>query len=111
MIFMGIQEDCRVQITRMNELGRVMARGQTNVDRVGCSGGSIIVFKSLSKRMRGNAHDRIHLRIKIVWPPQGLDGNAVLLYFVDCSFEVLFANKAQESTKIVRPAKYPRRQN
>src|SRR5882724_8359398 len=95
----------------MNELGRVMARGQTNMNRVGCSGGSIVVFQSLSKRIRGNAHDRIHLWIKIMWPPQGLDGNAVLLDFVDCSFEVLFANEAQESAKIVCPAKHPRRQN
>ena len=109
MIFMGIHEDCRVQITRMDELGCVMARGQTNVDRMGCSGGSIIVFQSLSKRMRGNAHDRIHLRIKIMWPPQGLDGNAVLLDFVDCPFEILLADKGQESNKVVRSPQHPGR--
>jgi hypothetical protein len=111
MILMGIQEGCRVQIARVNELGRVVAGGQANMDRVRCPGGPVVVFQSLSKRMRRDAHDRIYLGIKILRPSQGLDGNAVLLDFVDCSVEVLFANKTQESAQIVRTAKHSRRQN
>src|SRR5258708_32607202 len=101
----------RVNSAPMNEFGCVVARRQANMDRVLCSGGSIVVFQPLAKRMRGYAHNRIRLRIKIMRPAQGLDGNTVFLDFVDRAFEVLFANKAQEPNEVVRSAKKSRRQD
>src|SRR5690349_11970527 len=84
---------CRIRISQMNELRRVVSWRQTNMDRMSSSGSSIIVFEPLAKGVGGDADDRIHLRIKIIRTTEGLHGNAVFLDLVDCSFKVLFANK------------------
>ena len=72
---------------------------------------SIIIFEPLSQGMSGDAYNGVHLRIKRFRAPQGVNRNAVLLDFVDGSFEVLFANKRQEPNVVVRPPEYPGRQN
>ena len=71
---------------------------------------SIIIFEPLSQGMSGDAYNGIYLRIKRFRAPQGVHRNAVLLDFVDGSFEVLFANVRQNPDVVVRPPKYPRRQ-
>ncbi len=71
---------------------------------------SIIVFEPLSQGMSGDADNGVHLRIKRFRAPQGVNRNAVLLDFVDGSFEVLFANVRQNPDVVVRPPEYPRRQ-
>src|SRR5580692_9531210 len=40
-----------------------------------------------------------------------MDGNAVLLDFVDGAFEILFANKRQQSSRVVRPPEHVGRQD
>lgn len=81
------------------------------MDQMAFSGGAIIILEPLPQRMRCDTDDRIHLRVKVMGPAQGLHGNAVLFDFVDRSFEVLFANKAQKSNKIVRSAQHAGGQN
>src|SRR5216683_2664684 len=60
--------------------------------------------------MSSDADNGIHLRVKGFRAPQGVNRDAVLLNFVDGSFEVLFANKCQKSNVVVRPPEYPGRQ-
>jgi hypothetical protein len=61
--------------------------------------------------MRRDAYNRIHLRIKIMRPAEGLNRNVVLLDLRGGSLEVLFANKGQKADKIVRSAEHSRVQN
>ena len=75
------------------------------------AGASIIIFEPLSQGMSGDADNGIHLRVKGFRTPQGVNRDAVLLDFVDGSFEVLFANKCKEPNVVVRPPEYPGRQN
>jgi len=84
-----------------------MAWRQANVDRVLRAGVAIVFLQPLAQRMSRDSHDGIDLWIKIGGPPQGLDGNAVLFDLVDGSFEVFFADEAQEPDKIIRPAQDP----
>ena len=63
----------------------------------------IIFFQPLPQAVRGDADNGIYLRVKRFRAPKGVHRNAVLLDFVDCSFEVLFANKSQKPNKVVRP--------
>ncbi len=60
--------------------------------------------------MSGDADNGIHLRVKGFRAPQGVHRNAVLLDFVNGSFEVLFTNERQKSNVVVRPPEYPGRQ-
>jgi len=88
-----------------------VARGQTDTNGMLCSGGSIVVVQALSQRMRGDAYNRIHLRIKIMRSTQGLNRNVVFLNLCGGPLEVLFANKGQKADKIVRSAEHSRVQN
>jgi len=81
------------------------------MDRMFRARAPIVVFEPFSQRMSRHADNSIHLRIKRFWPSQGLHGDGVLLDFVNCSFEVLFTYKCQNSSMVVRPAEYARRQN
>ncbi len=58
--------------------------------------------------MRSYANNGIQLRIKRLGAAKRVYRNAVLFDFVDCSFEILFANKGQKSHKVVRPPEYTR---
>src|SRR6266478_1569390 len=60
--------------------------------------------------MSGDADNGIHLRVEGFRAPQGVNRNAVLLDFVNGSFEVLLANKCQKSNVVIRPSEYLRRQ-
>src|SRR5437879_4901387 len=87
-----------------------MARGQANMNRAFCPAASIIIFKAFSKSVSSDADNGIYLWVKRFRPPQRVNCNAVLLDFVDGSFEVLFTNKRQKSNVVVRPPEYPGRQ-
>ena len=101
----------RFQVACMNELGNVVAGGQANMNGMFRPGASIIIFEPLSQCMRSDADDSIHLRIERFRAPKGVHRNAVLLDFVDGSFEILVANKCQKSKRVVGPPEYPRRQD
>jgi hypothetical protein len=95
----------------MNELGDVVAGGQTNMNGMVRAGASIIIFEPLSQCMCSYANNGIQLWIKRLWAAQRVHRNAVLLDFVDGSFEVLLANKSQKANKVIRPTEYARRHN
>jgi hypothetical protein len=76
-----------------------------------CAGASIIIFEPLSQCMSSYPNNGIQLWIKRLWAAKRVHGNAVLLDFVDGSFEVLFANKSQEPNEVIRSTEYTRRQN
>jgi hypothetical protein len=75
------------------------------------SGASIVIFEPLAQGMSSNADNGIHLRVKRFRTPKGVHRYAVLLDFVDRSFEILLANKCQKSDGIVRPPENARRQD
>ena len=101
----------RFQVACMNEFGNVVAGGETDLNCMFRSGASIVIFEPLSQGMSSDADDGIHLRVKRLRAPKGVHRNAVLLDFVDGSFEILFANKCQQSSRVVRPPKYVGRQD
>jgi hypothetical protein len=101
----------RSQVAGVNEFGNVVARGETDLNGMFRADASIVIFEPLSQGMSGNADDGIHLRVKGFRTPKGVHGNAVLLDFVDSSFEIFFANKCQQSNGIVCPPKYTGRQD
>src|SRR5580658_7129218 len=101
----------RFQVACMNELGNVVAGGQTNMNSMLCPGASIIVFEPLSQCMSGNADNRVHLWVKRFGSPESVHRDAVFLDFVDGSFEIFFANKCQQSSRVVRPPEYAGRQD
>ena len=74
-------------------------------------GGSIIIFEPLSQCVSSDADDGIQLRVKRIRTPKCVHRYAVLLDFVDGSFEILFANKCQQSSRVVRPPEYAGRQD
>ena len=61
--------------------------------------------------MRSYANNGIQLWIKRLGAAKRLYRNVVLFDFVDGSFEVLFTNKCQKSTIVIRPSEYAGRQN
>ena len=73
-------------------------------------GASIEIFEPLSQRMSSDADNGIHLRVKGFGAAKGVHGDAVLLDFVDCSFEILFTNKRQKPNMVVGPPEYAGRQ-
>ena len=99
----------RFQVVGMNKLGNVVAGREADMHGVPGASTSIVIFEPLSQGMSGDADNGIHLRVKRFRAPQGVHRNAVLLYFVDGSFEVLFANKRQKPNVIVCPPEYPGR--
>jgi hypothetical protein len=101
----------RVHVACMNEFRNVVAGGKTDLNGMFGSGASIVIFEPLSQGMSSNPDDGIHLRIKRFRAPKCLHCNAVLLDFVDGSFEILFANECQQSNGIIRPPKYTGRQD
>ena len=88
-----------------------MAGGQANMNGMFRPGASIIIFEPLSEGVSRDADNGIHLRVKRFRTPKSVNRNAVLLYFVDCTVEILSANKSQESNRVVRPPEYTGRQN
>jgi hypothetical protein len=88
-----------------------MAGGQANMNGVFRPGAPIIVFEPLSQRMSSDANDGIHLWVKRFRAPKRMYRDAVLLDFVDRSFEILFADKCQKSNMVVRAPEYAARQN
>ena len=86
-----------LQVACMNELGNVVSRGQANMDGMFRPGASIIIFEPLSQGVSRDADNGIHLRVKRFRAPKGVHCNAVLLDFVDGSFEVFLANKGEQS--------------
>jgi hypothetical protein len=101
----------RFQVACMNEFGNVVAGGETDLNGMFRSSASIEFFEPLSQGMSSNADDGIHLRVKRFRTPKCVHRYAVLFDFVDGSFEILFANKCQQSSRIVRPPKYTGRQD
>ena len=101
----------RFQLTCVNELGNVVAGGQADMNGMFRPRRSIIIFEPLSQSVSRDTDDGIHLRIKGFRAPEGMHRNAVLLDFADGSFEILFANKCQKSSRVVRPPKYLGRQD
>ncbi len=101
----------RFRVACMNEFGNVVAGGETDLNGMFRSGASIIIFEPFSQCMSSNADDGIHLRVKRFRAPKGVHRYAVLLDFVDGSFEILFANKSQKSNGVVRPPEHARRQD
>src|SRR5271169_358606 len=98
----------RFQVACMNELGNVVAGGQTNMNGMLRPSASIIIFEPLSQCMSSDADNSIHLWVKRFRAPEGLHRNAVLLDFVDGSFEILVTNKCQKSNRVVCPPEYAR---
>ncbi len=93
-----------LQVACMNELGNVVPGGQANMNGMFRPGASIIIFEPLSQGVSRDTDDGIHLRVKRFRASEGMYRNAVLLDFVDGSFEILFANKCQQSNGLfVRP--------
>jgi hypothetical protein len=90
----------------MNELGNVVAGGQANMNGMLRAGASIIIFKPLSQGMSSDADNSIHLWVKRFLAPKGVHRNAVLLDFLNGSFEILAANKCQKSNGVVGPSEY-----
>src|ERR1700722_3736783 len=101
----------RFQVACVNKFGNVVAGGETNLNGMVRSGASIVIFEPLSQGMSSNADDGIYLGVKRLRTPKGVHRDAVLLDFVDGSFEILFANKCQQSSRVVRPPKYAGRQD
>src|SRR5258708_4436894 len=83
----------RFQVACMNELRNVVAGGQADMNGMFRSGASIIIFEPLPQCVSGDADDGIYLRVKGFRTPKGVHRDAVLLDFVDGSFEILVANK------------------
>jgi hypothetical protein len=99
------------QVVCMNELGNVVAGGQANMNGVFRSATFIKIFEPPSQGMSGDADDGIHLRVKRFRAPEGVHRDAVLLDFVDGSFEVLFTDKCQKANMVIRSPEHPGRQN
>jgi hypothetical protein len=110
-LILGGFGSCDFQVACVNEFGNVVAGGETDLNGMFRSGAAIVIFEPLSQGMSSNPDDGIHLRVKGFRTPKGVHRNAVLLDFVDGSFEILFANKCQQSNGIVRPPKYTGRQD
>ena len=73
---------------------------------VSCPGASVIIFESLSERVRSDANNGIDLWVKGLAATKGVDRDVVFLNVVNRSLEVLLANVGQKPDKIVGPPQY-----